>query len=64
MKAMQEAGFVDVTATQVDIPMYVPRGLGLRDIFPYMVKPTPINVSTVPMRSISHVAPMVSNTDY
>lgn len=47
MKAMQEAGFVDVVATQVDIPMYVPRGLGLRDIFPYMVKPTPVNVSTV-----------------
>lgn len=42
---MEEAGFVDVKGEQIHIPFYVPDGQGLRDMFPFMVKATPLDVS-------------------
>lgn len=42
---MEDAGFVDVKGEQILIPLYVPDGQGLRDLFPFMVKSTPLDVS-------------------
>lgn len=42
---MGDAGFVEVTAKQMSIPMYIPDGHGLQDVFTFMTRPTPVNVS-------------------
>lgn len=44
VKALEEAGFTDVKKTQVAIPLHVPSSVGQRDLFSFLVKPTPINV--------------------
>ncbi|CAM9503453.1 unnamed protein product [Sphacelaria rigidula] len=44
IKAMEDAGFVDVKGEQILIPLYVPDGQGLRDLFPFMVKSTPLDL--------------------
>ena len=44
LKAMESAGFTELKTTPVPIPLYVPSSFELRDLFPFMVKPTPVNV--------------------
>lgn len=44
VKAMEKADFINVKKIQVTIPLHVPSGVGVRELFSFMVKPTPINV--------------------
>ena len=44
LKAMEEAGFTNVETSHVAIPLFVPPYVGLRDLFSFMINPTPINV--------------------
>ena len=44
LKAMEKAGFTNVKTSQVAIPLFVPPNFGLRDLFFFMINPTPMNV--------------------
>lgn len=43
-KTMEEAGFVDVKVSKVNIPMYASAGTGYGELFAYGTGPTPAEV--------------------
>ena len=54
VKAMEDAGFKDVTVTRMPIPLYVTPSLGYGDLFAYMASCTPADVSELQQLPETH----------